>query len=1158
MRTDPILPESEKLRRIEATAPGIDAWVSANAGSGKTTILGNRVIRLLLEGTAPDRILCLTFTKAAAAEMQGRIFRQLAGWVALDDAALSQAIGRLETLSTHSAPIDPARLRRARTLFARAIETPGGLKIQTIHAFAERILHLFPLEAGLPIDFDVLTEADAATMLEAARRATIDVATREAASPLGLAFGELVEAASLDSFARALEEALGILGRLAGRGEALPAPDAREATCRRYFDVPPGESEARIEADFERAILSANALAEAIEAVAAQKKPSNKQLALAGKLAAILRLRRAGRHWQEKLRRLLLTKDGDIAKPALFVADVVKAAPWLAQEETRLREALAEYQLRLRAFRAFTRSQALTLVAEDVFRRFRAAKRARNVLDFDDLIAALRRLLVGGQANWVQMKLDAAIEHILVDEAQDTTPEMWDIIKALADEFFAGEGASRSKRSLFVVGDEKQSIYSFQGADPAVFEETRRHFAARAPDARFLVKPVDLNYSFRSSSDVLGAVDRVFAPEAHRAGLTASGQEVHHIAARQRFPGHVELWPLLRPGAVAEGEKPLRATTLLANRIAATVGGWLRNGETHLSDGQPITPGDILILVRQRGPFFSAILRALGNARIPVAGADRLRLQEEIAIHDLLAIAQAAILGEDDLALACALKTPLFGLDEPGLERLARGRAGSLRAALMESDDPAIRPLAARFRILSERVHAFTPFAFFSALLTEPAAGAPHMSGRKAMLSRLGPDAGDPLDAFLGEARNFSQQTPGAILPFLVEQSRHVSTLKRDMEQSADQVRVMTVHGAKGLEARIVFLADMGETPPRQKEAGAILLKGEAPVIAWTGNRREEPAAMKSVRAGERVKLMSEYRRLFYVAMTRASDRLYLCGHGRKLGKDGIEKPPPEDRLEWSWHQLALTAFEGYAQPVEEADGAIIRRILSDVPAAPAAPRESGREKPPAPNAPAWLRTKLVPAPAEPAPPLLPSRRLARQDLARGEQGHGFARRRGVILHQLFELLPRVESQARASAGHALLASLAPELAHAERETLLAPVLARMDSPEGRRIFGPNARAEVAIAGEIALPDGRRRAVSGRIDRLVTGTEAVTILDMKTGRMRRRDPAILRQMALYRAVIAAIYPEKPVSCQILWTESGILEQLDPLDLDEALARVTGE
>lgn len=1177
MITAPILPDGERNIRIEATSPALDAWVSANAGSGKTTILRNRVIRLLLEGVAPDRILCLTFTKAAAAEMQGRIFAELARWVGLDDAALTREIAALTTIAPESFTIEKRRLDLARTLFARAIEAPGGLKIQTIHAFAERVLHLFPLESGVPLDFSVLGEPDALAMRHQARQEAIEAAIAAPASPLGKAFGEILAAVGTDAFAKALDAATKALSGLAMRDEAPPDAASREAIYRRAFDIRQGETPASIEAEFDAGALSASDLERGAEAIRSPGKISDAQAKLAAAFVEVAQLRAADHDWRKPYLKLFLTREAEPRK-AVFATAVTKAHPDLTVLEAEAKAGCITYLDRRRAFQAYTRSLALLIFADFVLARFVAAKRAQNALDFDDLIAALRRLLNSGQSSWIMLKLDSAIEHVLIDEAQDTTREMWDIVRGLTEEFFAGEGKAKQNRSIFVVGDEKQSIFSFQGADPAVFEESRLYFAEKSLRPENIVKPVGLNYSFRSSDDILKAVDAVFAAPENAEGLTAGGGKIEHVAARQKFPGLVELWPLERPEPADEDDPRRRRgkaqEVLLAERIAAEIAGWLTQDVRHLADGRRIEPGDIVILVQQRNRFFSAMLRALKLRRIPVAGADRLKLQEEIAIRDFLVIAEAALLESDDLALATALKSPLFGVTEAVLERLARDRPGSLREALRAvRDNPALQRMSARLDELGVAARVASPFAFFSDLMIEPAPGTPAMSGRQAILTRLGLDAADPLDAFLTEAQDFSRQEPGSVLLFVLAQRERETVIKRDLEHGGNRVRIMTVHGAKGLEGRIVFLGDTMNRPESSKESPAFLMQdaSAAELLVWAGSKADEPGPMREVRRTARRKQLAEYRRLLYVGMTRAADRLYVSGYRRKLSDDevkkGEEKGPPADPMEWSWYHLMQAGISTMPGVIDIADAAAppeaprrIRRLVSPVPPAPPAPIDTARDEG-GTTLPDWLR-QPVPTPDDPLPPLRPSKGLPLAERRDGTStGLGaFARRRGIVLHRLYEWLPGVAPPMRQPAGLALLHRFAPELQPDEAEALLAPVLAVLASPEGEAVFGAASRAEVAISGRITLPDGTARDVSARIDRLVIQRDRVEIVDLKTGRphLAATDTAILRQMALYRAVLAAIYPGKAIACAVLWTETGRLDPLPGATLDAALHAITTE
>lgn len=1157
MKTRLPLPEREIQTRIDATDPTQDAWVSANAGSGKTHILRNRVLRLLLTGTPPDRILCLTYTRAAAAEMQARIFAELGAWVTLPDAALDEALGRLVSIRPEAFSAGERLREVARGLFARAIEAPGGLKVQTIHAFAERLLHLFPLEAGVPLDFSVLPDAEAADLRVQARRDAIEAAVAAPQSGLGHAFAALLDALDPLSFAKLMDEALAALSRLRLNDGALPETGQRVEALRKALKLGANDTAARFDEAF-LAGLSPMAFDNAGAVLLGQKKVSDPQRKLAQKLSDLAQALASGTAAVDAVQALFLT--GELAPRKNVLPAKLKADhPDLETFEEEAKAACLARLERHGALHTLERSHALTTFAEAVHARYNAAKAARGVMDFDDLIAALRHLLADQRAAWVLYKLDGGIDHVLIDEAQDTTRAMWDIVSALTEEFFAGEGVRKSPRTLFAVGDEKQSIYSFQGADPLVFDESRRHFAARSPRPALLLNPVRLTYSFRSSQDVLDGVDDAFRPEENRHGLSAGGEAVEHISADRGFPGHVELWPPAR--AISKEEAP--GAQQAAEAVAATIKGWLEAPEHHLVDGRPIRPGDILVLVRVRNAFFEAVRKALQGAGVPVAGADRLTLQNEIVIQDLISLATALLTPGDDLALAEVLRSPIGGFDEGALETLARHRPSSLRAALVAAG----HPLAGWLEVAGEAARRQGPFAFFCALLSAPAPLAPAKSLRACLKAALGAEIEDALNAFLNEALLFEQEQPHALLPFVLVQRQRQSQLKRDAEGAEDKVRVMSVHGAKGLEARIVFLCDAHGTPSRNAEDKLLMLERERHhLMLWSGlGRAEEPALMSEARADRRATLMGEYRRLLYVGMTRAADRLYVVSHDRELSKEEIKQKQEksetvEDPLEASWYQLLKTGLTR-ARPSGEAQvlhpDIPARQRLSMQSAEPAAPPLAAKAEVRAePALPDWARVALPPEQAEAV--ISPS--AGSRATASGGQVQPFAQARGIVLHKLFELLPGLAPEARAAAGERLLTLMAPELAADERPALLAPVLAILAGEIGARHFGPASRAEVGLSGAVTLADGTARLVRGRIDRLSVSQTCVEVLDLKTGRPRpaAQDAAILRQMALYRALLARLYPDRAILCHVLWLESATLETLETSVLDAAFAGVQAQ
>ncbi len=736
-----------------ASDPVASAWVSANAGSGKTHVLVNRVIRLMLAGCPPDRILCLTFTKAAASEMANRLFRMLGEWTSLEDEELRQRISDLGETA-----IDTSTLLKARRLFANALDTPGGLKIQTIHAFCESLLQRFPLEADVAPGFDVLDNRTAEDLLDQVRGELLVAAEAEPGSDIGRALAVTVDRLSEYSFDLVLRELLAT--RSAFRA-AVPSSDRIEAAVdriRESFGLEPGTTADGIVEQV--ASLEDDRRQQYGRTAEALRTGGKTDQGAAGHIDSLLSAADAAGRFQ-CLQSLLLTRKGD-PRTRLMTKKPAEAFPaeleWLQAEQDRLIAALQLY----RAAITVETTAALMLIADRVIAGYELAKRRRASLDYDDLIDRTVALFHRSEAAWVLYKLDGGLDHILVDEAQDTSPEQWDVVRNLADEFFAGEGARETLRTMFAVGDEKQSIYSFQGARPAEFDRMKRYFSRRAEAAQRRFESVPLIVSFRSTPIVLGAVDRVFQTPDASSGLGRDADRIVHEAVRRGDAGLIEIWPTVVPDDDDGEHDPWRAPVdrigqqsprvRLAEKIATEISGWLSQGvETLEARGRAIRAGDILILVRRRDVFADAMVRALKRRGVPVAGADRLMLTQHIAVLDLLALIRFVLLPEDDLTLATVLKSPLVEKDRGGwiddedLFRLAHGRPGSLHSALRDSLDtlPEFRPVFDRLESWRRLVAGTPPFDFLNIVLGRDGA-------RERFIRRLGMEANDPIDEFVG------------------------------------------------------------------------------------------------------------------------------------------------------------------------------------------------------------------------------------------------------------------------------------------------------------------------------------------------------------------------------------------------------------------------
>jgi ATP-dependent helicase/nuclease subunit A len=1142
-------------RQRRAADPAASAWVAASAGSGKTKVLTDRVLRLLLSGSKPESLLCLTFTRAAAAEMSQRIAERLTAWATADDATLDE---RLAELLGRAA--EPAERQRARRLLFIVLDTPGGLKIQTIHAFCQSLLARFPLEADTAPDFRVLTERDSRELLRFALIETIEAAERDA-GPLGHALAAITWRLSEPDLLAVIRDAVSqpekLIDCLAGFGSV----EAAEAALRARLGLAPGENEGTILA---RAVADGAFAPAALRQAAAallDGRPTDQQRgqAILAWLAANGDDRLAG--FEAYAKQFLAFDDRDDAglptvRAKLATKEVAERAPEavaaLAEEGMRLAAILHRRQ---NARLAETSSAFLRLTAR-VLATVTALKRAHALVEFDDMIVAVRRLLDDPAAGaWVHFKLDGGLDHVLIDEAQDTSPAQWQIARALTQEFFAGEGARDIRRTVFAVGDIKQSIFSFQGAEPQQFLANRDAFRALCHAAHQPWHEVELPTSFRSTAAVLAAVDAVFATAPARDGVALDGQPIRHDVGPNRAgqAGCVELWPPLISAradddtdaaegiALKEKDEPpqQRLARLLADRIAAMI----TEGEPLPARGRPIRPGDVMVLVRRRSLFVEALVRELKERAIPVTGVDRLKLMEQMAVIDLVKLGHFVLLPEDDLTLAEVLKGPLIGFDDEALFRLCHDRSGSLWQALAQSAEreQTFAAAYARLEALRGRADLVTPFTFYSEVLS---AG----GGRRQILSRLGPDAEEPIAEFLQAALEFEALHPPSLQAFLawMEAGRDIE-IKRDLEQAAGAVRILTVHGAKGLQAPVVILPDTLQLPrPNHR-------------LVWFTEADRPPLPLFAPRAEDRAPLFTagvtplqqaegeEYRRLLYVAMTRAEDRLIVCGWRDR----GRNEDPPE-----CWYALVEKGLRAVSAPgltlTAEPDPLLAASglfadptvLTLSCPQTAEVKAEAAETPPAAPPLPAWA-TQLPATEAPALRALAPSRGDAAPPVRPPlKEGGGSGLQRGRLIHRLLQFLPTLPVERRARAGQAWLSRPLHGLSAAEQAEILGEALAVLAAPELEPLFSPESLAEVPIVGMVA-----GRLIAGQVDRLVVTPERVMILDYKTDRPPPKDAGgvpvpYLRQMAAYCAVLEGLYVGTPVHGYLIWTCGPKLMALD--------------
>ena len=1093
--------------QITAAAPDTSTWLSANAGSGKTRVLTDRVARLLLDEVRPQHILCLTYTKAAASEMQNRLFKRLGEWAMMEDDALRSALRDLGVLKD----IAPTQLRDARTLFAQAIETPGGLKIQTIHSFCASLLRRFPLEAGVSPQFKEI-EDRAAELLRA------DILDAMAEGPEQNLVSALAAQYTGDSFAS-------LTKAIAGKREAF---DTVPSDLHAVFDLPPDFDVNDLPRDVMDTAV-ARWMPDAIEVLAAQKGVTMAKLTVALReinfsaptLADFNKLKIALLTQKMELRKNLVTKDAQAA-----------LGPLLSPFEDLAQHTYEAHDLQMRA-RNVARTGALHRFAQTFIKRYEAAKQQRGWLDFDDLILRARALLNDPKvAAWVLYRIDGGIDHILVDEAQDTSPRQWDVIEKLADEFSSGAGAREdtTARTLFVVGDKKQSIYSFQGADPRKFDLKRTAFQESLRAANLPFQNQSLDYSFRSSPAILRAVDRTFntLPDPRM------DEAMTHLAFKDALPGRVDLWPLVEAtkedGEVPDWTEPVdrknpqHHTVILAAQIAEQIS-YLVNGAHYIPDEAPdrsmirrrITAGDFLILVRGRQTgLFSEIIRACKVAGLPIAGADRLKVGAELAVRDIGALLSFLATPDDGLSLATALRSPLFGWDEQAIFTLAHKRPEKLDLWQSLRTQEAQYPNAlSMLHDLRGQVDFLRPYDLIERILTRH-------HGRRNLLARMGTEAEDGIDALLGQALAYERTEVPSLTGFLEWMQADELEIKRQIDSASDQIRVMTVHGAKGLEAPIVILPDTGLKKTEVRDE--IITLDDVPI--WKPNGPEMTHGIAAQIETLKDAQTQEGLRLLYVAMTRAEKWLIVAAAG-PLSKD-----------ESSWYQM-----------VQQALGHLNAANFTEGPASGKRHEEAGWDTLPVQSTPDKFVTKVTLEPVfstNPPPPPVRRTVLSPSDLGgakalAGEAGmdEDAAKAYGSVVHMLLEHLAPLDPALRRTAAAQLLVDQDSTTA----QDALAEATAVLETPALAHIFAPNALAEVAVTADL----GQNR-LYGIIDRLIVAQDYVLAVDFKTNRTVPASAAacpdgLLRQMGAYAHGLRAIYPDHRIETAILWTHTGALMTL---------------
>jgi len=1142
----------------KASEPDQSVWVSASAGSGKTKVLTDRILRLLLpdakgyQATPPHKILALTFTKAGASEMAIRIHERLSEWATIPLETSGLEKGLLQKLNEllGKEPSD-VQVKSARQLFASVVDTPGGLKIMTIHSFCQSVLGQFPLEADLSPNFKPLEEAEAKKILIESRDLILKSSNNDKGSPLSeavynlsLVQNEDQLTKSLDSFVSEKKQVTKILNEHFGSVDSLYT-----ALCQQ-FGIPAGISQEKALAEFcidtnidESALRSCCAILSTGTPKTDQPNAINIQEWLDADQKNRITL-------YDKYKSVFLTSDNSI-RVNIATKSLCKKYPEIDSILRQESERILNLENCLNAIKISSLTRDLFTTGQEILQKYQLLKEQQNALDFDDLILKTLDLLQG-QTNpmnglnitpWVRFKMDKGIDHILVDEAQDTNPEQWEIIKSLCDDFYDGISEEGIERTVFVVGDEKQSIFSFQRASPKKFQEMYSWFNQKITDTQRQLNTVEFITSFRSVKSVLKLVDAVFSDDTAKNGLGLN--PIEHKSWRYKKPGLVELWPIFEntekldidpwapPTQVSES---ISGAAQLAAYLAKTVAKWIDNQELLESYNRPIKAGDIMILVRSRTAFLDQLVKALKEKNIPVSGVDRMILGDQLVIQDLCACAQFSLMPNDDLNLAGLLKSPFIGWSEKKLFESAHLRSGSLWSNIKQSKDiNTVKWL----ENLIDLGSSYNPYDFFITIL-QNSCPADDESGLRAIKKRLGDDCLDPLDEFLNTALSFEQDTTPSMQYFLQKQLHDETEIKRQMEEAGNAVRIMTVHGAKGLQAPIVILPDTTRNASSIK-INSILWpdKTNADLPYFCPNKENIPALCEDAISELKERDNEEYRRLLYVALTRAEDRLYVAGYKSM-------KPIKDD----SWYNYVENGFSKLenVEKIKDGDIEILRHYNPALDGEPDHTSDEYEDSLIETSAPDWLFQDI---PVEPYPtrPLTPSKPSGDNNVIKSplelQNTHSFVR--GNITHKLLQVLPNLDREKQQNTAINYVSQPGHNLSKKICNEIVQETMAILTHKDFAPIFGENSYAEVSISGLL----NNKTAISGQIDRLLITDDQILIIDYKTG----KPPADVigvpeqykKQLQAYAAAIKGIYPERRIKTALIWTNGPILMEI-PLEI----------
>lgn len=1134
--------EEVERQQNKASDPQYSIWTSASAGSGKTTVLVKRLLRMLLNNIEPSKILCITFTNTGAAEMKNRINEKLASWTVMDDGELKKEIIKLDEKDNIE-----QKLKTARTLFAKILDNSNDFKILTIHSFCQQIIKRFPLEANIVPNFQILDEISSLELLMQAEKELLKSNNEEIKKSIQYIFTYINE----DQFIELLKQAINQKDNLLYIKSKFYTIQGIIDELQKIFKIDNKKELENIEDEFyentDFTIINQGI----------KDSLNNSDNKFNNKFIKIITEYQKDKDLIYDYINCFLTTDGKITS-RLLSKDMQKVFPEL--HDFILKEAERSYQTKeyINNLTNFEFTSAFLNITYYIFEIYSFLKKQKGCLDYSDLIFETNKLLSNSKFNnldgenafssWINYKLDEGIDHILIDEAQDTSPLQWDIVRSITTEFFSGQGQKGElDRTIFVVGDEKQSIFSFQGAEPDIFNLTLKDYKYKIEQCGKKFDNIFLNTSFRSLKSVLNVVDEVFAEPYRKNAITKLVDKITHKVAREESAGKVEIWPLVEEKDIEQEktEKVEKNTPLdwqinytekieksnkqkLAETIANEVYDWFKNGKTicdrKLKCSRKLKYSDIMILVRSRDKdFINYLVRQFNKKHIPTMGNDKFDLLNNIISQDIISLLKFLIFNEDDLVLANIVKSPFLNLDEEDLYTLCdykNENQCSLWTAFQNIEKYKNQKI-----FLEDIIEKSKNTSIYELLLYIFEV----QNTKKLFKQRFQYIADEILNEFLNLANEYEKtHNNSTILNFISFLENTDLEIKRDMEQKTDEIKILTVHASKGLESPIVILPDTNHTTKTIQRIDEILrYKEEGNDYYIPMIQKEKTILIEEIKDSMKNKIEEEYLRLLYVAMTRAENELYICDYKRK----GESK-------ENCWYSILLNTIQNnkdvkirHSKNIEgdilyigdqdnycnilascnnqQKNYKIEEEKINEIIATFSQNKEKTNE------------IKII------NPSIYYQENAIKTPIQNSENLEN-----GKLVHKLLEILPNLDSGEWQDIIDIYLRN------SNNKEKITNIVLNILNNQEFNFLFSKNSKAEVPIFAKI---DGN--IISGKIDRLSIIDDTVYIVDYKnTNTLYNTIPEKYKiQLNLYKKVLEKIYTDKKIKCYILWTSFGKIE-----------------